>query len=72
LLYDTIRSDDPSDFVGAAVCIESNGVDLATTDFDPLAAGVAVYYLVRAENGCGDGFLGIDPFDQPRTAISCP
>jgi hypothetical protein len=71
VLYDTIRSTDPSDFIGAGACI---GTDVATTAIDPspIAPGQAFFYLVRARNSCGDGSLGTDSSGVPRVAVACP
>ena len=64
--YDTIRSGDTQDFLGAAVCVEPDGDDGETTDAQEPLTGEVYYYLVRAENGCGPGPLGGE-----RSAVSC-
>lgn len=75
--YDTLRSDVPSDFDAAALCLESDdGVDLSSEDWagNP-PAGAVVYYVVRAENVCpldGTGPVGWDSRHKPRTARACP
>jgi hypothetical protein len=57
--YDTIRSEDRSDFVNAGTCLETNDdSDLIAVDPDVPQAGEVYYYLVRAENDCGEGPLG--------------
>lgn len=71
--YDTLRSPAVSDFVGAAVCLETGGSDTSSVDTVPTAPGV-FYYLVRAVNDCpsGQGTLGSLPNGQPRPGRSCP
>jgi hypothetical protein len=77
VVYDTLRSDLPNDFTGAALCLESDdGVDLTAEDWagDP-PVGAVVYYLVRAENACplvGTGPAGTDSRRRPREARACP
>jgi hypothetical protein len=71
VLYDTVRSSDPTDFVSAAVCLDPDGPDTETTDEDPLPPGTIAFYLARAENGCGQGPAGEDTFGQPRVVIGC-
>jgi hypothetical protein len=73
--YETVRSDDPSDFMTGAVCLMS--VDpTATTSMDEEmpGQGSAFHYLVRAMNGCpvGTGPLGEGSDGSSRPAISCP
>ena len=59
VLYDTVRVDDPSDFL-ASDCVEAASADLESTDtFNP-TTGVAWYYLVIPENTCGTGPAGND------------
>lgn len=75
--YDTLRSDVPFDFDGAALCLESgDGADLSSEDWagNP-PAGAAVYYVVRATNMCplgGTGPIGWDSRHKPRSARACP
>jgi hypothetical protein len=74
LVYDVIRSPDPSDFISDATCVETDdGADTQAIDVEvPLSGGF--YYLVRAQNGCpaGEGPLGDTSAGDPRTAITCP
>ena len=61
--YDTIGSDDPSDFLTLAVttCVESNdAADTTSTDAVPVAAGSVRNFLIRPENDC-PGAAGIGP-----------
>ncbi len=53
---------------GRAACVQDDGADAAWTDpsADP-SEGEARYYLVRAENSCGDGGWG-----NARTLTACP
>jgi hypothetical protein len=73
LSYDVIRSSDASDFVTAAVCVESNesGNTVATLPATP-ASGEVLYYLVRAENACDIGPAGFDSDGAERAARQCP
>jgi hypothetical protein len=74
LFYDLLRSTAPDDFVGSAVCLETDDGDLAATDADPPAAGALFCYLVRAQNGCpsGAGNLGVDSAGAERIGLTCP
>lgn len=70
VVYDLLRSSSASDF-SSAVCIpgESNGTDLVATDLtDPTPL---LFYLVRAENGCGSN-MGTTSSGIPHTGPSCP
>ena len=50
-----------------AACAQDDGAATNWTDTAPAPEpGDARYYLVRAENGCGDGGWG------PRTVAACP
>ncbi len=71
LLYDTLRSDSPSDF-GQAVYVERDGDDLESADEEVPPAGDAFSYLVRAKNGCGCGSLGKDSTGNERVQGGCP
>jgi hypothetical protein len=75
LRYDALRSDVPSDFLGAAVCLES-GDDSDSEALDPEAPtpGAAFHYLVRATSGCpsGRGPLGTDSSGGERQGRDCP
>lgn len=72
-VYDTLRSTDPGDFQGAALCLETDGEDRLTLDPDIPAAGTAFFYQVRAQNRCpsGEGPLGTDSGGTPRPARPC-
>ncbi len=76
LRYDTLRSTASADFGAAAVCVESNGADLASTDAGMPPAGSLFYYLVRAENACpgaaGIGPLRVDSSGVAHPGRSCP
>lgn len=67
VLYDVLRSADPSSF-GGAVCVESGDSDTLATESAEPAQGQTYYYLIRALNVCG-GTLGNDP---PRSGGTCP
>ncbi|MDX1387832.1 MAG: S8 family serine peptidase [Acidobacteriota bacterium] len=69
-VYDTIRSTAPDDFEGGSVCIESDDADTTATDAQAPAVDEVFYYLIRAENDCGSGSLGVGA-GGARTAISC-
>jgi hypothetical protein len=74
VLYDTIRSDSPSDFTASATCTESGGTDLTSVDADLPDAGEVFYFLTLALNSCpaGSGSLGTTSDGTLRTAGSCP
>ena len=75
VLYDTVRSSDPTDF-DTGTCVETDDTDLTAGDPAAPPPGTGLYYLVRAQNDCGNGDLGdwgIPPDDSyPRTALECP
>jgi hypothetical protein len=73
--YDTLRSQVSGDFVSSGagvICVESDEADLTATDSTPTPPGVVFYYLIRAQNGCGEGPLGLDSQGAPRPGRSCP
>jgi len=72
LQYDTIRSNDPADFVSSADCIDPNDSNTESSDGDLLSPGALAVYLVRPENGCGQGPTGADSVGQPRVVLNCP
>jgi hypothetical protein len=76
VLYDTIRSSDPSDFTTSATCVDPNDPDTMSTDVEDPVTGRSFYFLVRAENACpaplGIGSLGTDSGGVPRMGRSCP
>ena len=70
--YDTLRSGQPDDFLGAASCLEASDDDFAANDADPIGSGSVFYYLVRATNACSPGSLGINSNGLPRSGLVCP
>jgi subtilisin family serine protease len=66
--YDLLRSTAAADFT-AATCVASGLTSTTATDPDP-APGI-FYYLVRANNGCGQS-LGMTGAGQPRGGTGCP
>jgi hypothetical protein len=75
VVYDTLRSPHAGDFLGDAVCIESDdGADESAVDPDDPGIHSAFFYLVRAGNDCpdGDGSLGEGSHGGPRQGVSCP
>lgn len=77
LVYDVLRSGDPSDFETEVACVETNdGNDTLAFDYEhPQLPGEVYYYLIRAENYCpnglGLGFLGDDSAGVPRMGADC-
>jgi N-acetylneuraminic acid mutarotase len=75
VLYDVIRSDDPTDFVNGAACVAT---DISATTTDDVAVpplGSVYIYLIRAGSGCpvgGSGSLGAGTSGIPRVGLSCP
>ncbi len=69
--YDLVRANAPNAF-GSATCVESLGSD--DDSYDPAlpATGTGFYYLVRANNACGQGTLGRQSSGAARTGVSCP
>ena len=56
MVYDVLRSSDPSDFTNGALCVESDdGTDNRAGDTEEPVSGSMFFYLTRAENGCPDG-----------------
>ena len=73
LVYDTLRSSDPSDFQAGAFCLESDdGSDTNATELESPAVGQTFFYLTGGENACGRGPYGTRPGDVERTVRSCP
>jgi hypothetical protein len=70
--YDTIRTQDASDFTTGAVCVETDGTDTTSIDGATPAAGVVYFYLPRAKNDCGLGSSGADSGDLARAMRECP
>ncbi|MDX1389415.1 MAG: hypothetical protein R3344_09520, partial [Acidobacteriota bacterium] len=70
VVFETLRSDDPADFVDAAVCLSDPGSD----DVTPVP-GQIFAYLVRARSGCvltGVGTLGARSDGVEREGTDCP
>jgi hypothetical protein len=74
VLYDVLRSQTPSDFAGAAVCVMTNGATASATDPGLPPVGGSFFYLVRARNDCpfGLGPLGTRSDGTPREGRTCP
>ena len=70
VVYDVLRSADPSDF-GSAACIESGQTDPVAIDTETPEPNELYCYLVRARNDCG-GTLGVDSQSTPRVGADCP
>ena len=71
--YDTLRSTDPADFFGPAICIDSDGTDRFSDDSDTPETGQTFFYLIRVENGCpGAGAMGQNSVGVPRSGQACP
>jgi hypothetical protein len=71
LIYDVLRSDDPSVW-DSATCLEGDEADQTATDPERPSPGARIfYYVVRAENSCG-GQIGSTSDGVPRVAIPCP
>ncbi len=74
-LYDTLRSVNPSDFIGAALCLESDdGSDTSAIDPDLPSPESLYFYLIRGKYDCphGDGPLGNMSDGTPRDGLNCP
>ena len=75
VVYDTLRSTSPNDFLAGASCVESNdGADRTAADAATPPLDGAFFYIVRAENACpaGNGPLGNDSSGNPRAGRTCP
>ena len=74
VVYDTIRTEVPWDYLGPASCIRSDSPDLFAEDLGDPPINTAFYYLVRAENGCPDGQGPLGPGENgtPRVGRNCP
>jgi len=72
VIYSTLASSAPDDFVNAIDCVESgDGSDTTAVDTQSPQSGAVRYYLVRAENGCGPGSLGQGSDGTPRAGGLC-
>jgi len=74
ILYDTLRSGGPADFVGGGTCLAADSPLLSATDATVPTMGTALHYLVRSQNGCpsGSGPLGSSSAGVPRAGLNCP
>jgi hypothetical protein len=75
VVYDTVRSGDPSDFMVSTTCVEwDDGTNTTAAADEVPASGLVFHYLVRAENACpiGEGPLGSDSDDVEREGRGCP
>jgi len=68
-VYDVLRSTIASDFSGA-VCLETNDTDTTALDSAVLPPDTIFFYLIRAENPCGEQ-MGMNSDSIPRTGILC-
>lgn len=73
LLYDVLSSAQCGNFETAGTC-EFTDTEWTSADLpDEPPPATTTYYLVRAENGCGEGDLGEWGAESwPRTARACP
>jgi hypothetical protein len=75
VVYDTLRSPNPSNFTTSATCVETNdGSNTSTLDSVNPTPGGALFFLVRAENACpsGQGILGRNGSGTPVAGRTCP
>jgi hypothetical protein len=71
--HDVLCSPDPADFVAAAVCLETDDLDLLARDLATPPPGGVRSCLVRVENDCpGPHSLGADSNGIPRAGVACP
>jgi hypothetical protein len=74
IVYDLLRSEQPTDFGPDAVCVEAgDGSDEQAMDPESPPVGQAFFYLVRAQNDCepGEGTLGAASTGIERSGQSC-
>jgi len=75
IVYDTLRSPTPTNFMAVTTCVETNdGANTAATDSTTPGPGGVFYYLTRAENACPSG-IGVLHRNSTGAAISgrtCP
>jgi len=70
--YDTLRSTDATNFESPpGECAETGGPDTQSIDLVTPAGDELLYFLIRAQNDCGDGPL-LEATGGPRTALTCP
>ncbi|NJN64473.1 MAG: hypothetical protein HC882_06055 [Acidobacteria bacterium] len=68
--FDVVRSGSANDF-STATCLEAGLMGNQATDATTPAAGNAFFYLVRAENDCGEAVAGYDWTGVPRAVVTC-
>jgi hypothetical protein len=75
LTYEVLRTPDPTEFSAGTQCLaDGNPSDTSITDpLNPFPTN-ALFYLIRATNGCdeGEGPLGEASDGTPRAGRSCP
>ena len=69
--YDLLRAGSPTGF-DSALCLETDISSNTATDAGVPSLDEIFYYLVRAENDCGSGSLGLQSSGVPRIGTSCP
>jgi hypothetical protein len=57
-VYDLLRSTDGSNFASGATCLAADAAGTTAQDTQDPAAFEVYFYLVRAENNCGEGSIG--------------
>lgn len=77
LVYDTIRSKASNDFVtpgtpAFSTCIQTANPALSSSDAGVPVPNTVFFYLVRADNPCGPGVLGVDSNQIPKNGRTCP
>lgn len=70
LVFDLLRSADPTDF-SLSACIETDSVAPNATDPATPPPGTLFAYLTRAQGDCG-GNLGADTAENRRVGSACP
>ncbi|MCP3982060.1 MAG: hypothetical protein GY716_22370 [bacterium] len=71
MLYDTVRSTSPNDFVNAVTCIEGDDSDTTAEDAAVPTPGQTFYYRVSPENACPGDTPCFDP-GLPPDVVDCP
>jgi len=75
VLYDVLRSGDPSDFVAGGACVATDIPSASAAEPAEPPPGSIFFYLVRAETACpgtGHGPLGDGSNGVPRAGRACP
>jgi hypothetical protein len=70
--YDVLRADAPTGFDVAATCVASDELGVTAVDPAEPSEGAAFYYLLRAQNACGQGSLGAGSDGFARFGRACP